>query len=270
MSPKKQSRYLTAKADAKRAQRVRAAAGRRNRTIGVVIGAVLLIAAAVGVWFYSSSNGQEPPPPNGEQTEEPAEGSQADDEGSPADGEEQQPLPSIDAPQFDAPPPAQDSGDRTWDVTINTNLGPIEMELDGSAAPAAVSNFVFLAQESFFDGTACHRLLPASLLQCGDPTASGGGGPGYRFGPIENAPSDDVYPAGTVAMARVGNDGESMGSQFFLVYSDVTLPSDSAGGYSVFGTITGGLDILEQVGAGGVSTAERPAQDVIIESVEVS
>ena len=103
------------------------------------------------------------------------------------------------------------------------------------------------------------------MLQCGDPTGTGTGGPGYSYGPVENAPKDDVYPAGTVAMARQGGNGNSMGSQFFLVYKDSTIPSDAAGGYTVFGKITGGLTRLEKVAAGGGSArqpdgATRPAR----------
>lgn len=182
------------------------------------------------------------------------------------------PLPTTVPEQFEAAPPATDSLGQDWNVTVTTSIGDITMVLHGADAPQAVANFVFLAQEGFYDGTACHRLLPASLLQCGDPTATGTGGPGYTWGPIENAPEDDVYPAGTVAMARGAEDGASMGSQFFLVFADVPLPSDGAGGYSVFGEITGGLEILQQIGAMGTADGSadgRPAVDVIITGVEV-
>ncbi|MFC7022421.1 peptidylprolyl isomerase [Promicromonospora thailandica] len=167
--------------------------------------------------------------------------------------------------------------DRTWTVTLRACSGDTEsdivMELDGSAAPQAVANFVSLAQEGYFDDTSCHRLTTQNIyvLQCGDPTASGSGSPGYSFGPIENDPEDGVYPAGTVAMARVGGDGESMGSQFFLVYEESTIPSDDAGGYTVFGTITSGLDFVRAVadeGAAAGVTDGAPANPVTIEGVE--
>lgn len=162
---------------------------------------------------------------------------------------------------------------RAWTATITTSVGDIVVELDGAAAPQAVASFLTLAQDGFYDGTSCHRLLPDSLLQCGDPTGTGTGGPGYTFGPIENAPADDVYPAGTLAMARVGNDAQSQGSQFFLVFGEVTLPSDSAGGYTVFGTVTQGLDILQSVGAAGTTTGTSdgpPATAVTIEKVTIA
>src|SRR5699024_9239460 len=148
---------------------------------------------------------------------------------------------------------------------VQTSQGEVTLNLDAEAAPQAVASFEFLAEEGFFDGTSCHRLLPNALLQCGDPTGTGTGGPGYSFGPIENAPADQGYPAGTVAMARVGGQGDSMGSQFFLVFEDTPLPDDSAGGYTVMGTITSGLDELRRIGAAGTvdgSADGRPKNDV--------
>jgi len=92
----------------------------------------------------------------------------------------------------------------------------------------------------------CHRLTTEGIfvLQCGDPDGTGLGGPGYSFGPLENVPADHIYAPGTLAMARTGGDPESMGSQFFIVYDTSAIPPDSAGGYTVFGEITGGLDGL--------------------------
>lgn len=167
--------------------------------------------------------------------------------------------------------------DRTWTATVDLCAGDDEtqvtLELDGARAPQAVASFVSLAEQGYFDGTSCHRLTTSGIyvLQCGDPTGTGTGGPGYSFGPIENAPADDVYPAGTLAMARVGGDGSSMGSQFFLVYQDSTIPSDAAGGYTVFGRITSGLDVVQAVadaGAAGGLPDGPPAAPVTIEGVE--
>lgn len=162
---------------------------------------------------------------------------------------------------------------RTWTGTVTTNAGDIGISLDGAKAPQAVANFVTLAKEGYFDTTKCHRLVTTTIhvLQCGDPTASGSGTPGYSWGPVENAPSDGVYPAGTIAMARVGDKGDSMGSQFFFVYADSTIPPDSAGGYTVFGRVTSGLDVLQAIADAGVKVVGNdtaPASDVIIEGVE--
>lgn len=179
-----------------------------------------------------------------------------------------------DASTHTLPDPSVAEG-RTWTADLTTTAGDLTLELDGAAAPQAVASFVTLAQDGYFDDTSCHRLTTERdgifVLQCGDPTGTGTGGPGYFFGPIENAPPDDVYPAGTVAMARMGNDPQSMGSQFFLVYQDSTIPSDRAGGYTVFGTITAGMDVLQDVADAGIAegTGAQPATEVTIEGVEL-
>lgn len=174
-----------------------------------------------------------------------------------------------------APPDPTFAEARTWDVVIETNQGPITMAIDGQAAPQAVASFVALAGDGFFANTDCHRLVTAGIyvLQCGDPMGTGTGGPSYRYGPIENVPDDDLYPAGTVAMARQGGNAESMGSQFFFVYADSVIPSDAAGGYTVFGAITDGLAMVELVAQAGTiagTSDGRPAVSVIIEEVSVS
>ncbi|GAA2723805.1 peptidylprolyl isomerase [Cellulomonas aerilata] len=173
---------------------------------------------------------------------------------------------------YTLPDPSLAEG-RTWTGTITTDVGAIGIELDGAKAPQAVASFVSLARQGYFDGTSCHRLVTGGIkvLQCGDPTGSGSGGPGYTFGPIENAPADDVYPAGTVAMARVGGDASSMGSQFFLVYEDSQIPADEAGGYTVLGRMTSGLDVVTAVADAGVQGGGSdgpPATGVTIQGVE--
>ncbi|WP_421733842.1 peptidylprolyl isomerase [Cellulomonas sp.] len=189
------------------------------------------------------------------------------------------PTASPTANAAEVPDPALAEG-RTWTGDIALTQGDLGIELDGAAAPQAVANFVTLAQEGFFDSTKCHRLTEEGIfvLQCGDPTAlgiadpttGGTGGPGYTWGPIENAPADGVYPAGTIAMARTGNDGSSMGSQFFLVYKDSPIPADTAGGYTVFGHITSGMDALQAIAdAGTVEGTQVPVSDVIIEGVNI-
>ena len=187
--------------------------------------------------------------------------------------------PTVPANSADVPDPSLAQG-RTWTGDIALTQGDLGIELDGAAAPQAVANFVTLAGKGYFDTTKCHRLTQEGIfvLQCGDPTAlgtadpttGGTGGPGYTWGPIENAPADGVYPAGTIAMARTGNDGSSMGSQFFLVYEDSTIPADTAGGYTVFGHITSGMDVLQAIAdAGTVEGTQVPVSDVIIEGVNI-
>ena len=153
-------------------------------------------------------------------------------------------------------PSARIAKGKPWDATLNINDAELQITLDGAKAPQATSNFLVLAQKAFFDGTTCHRLTTSGvfILQCGDPSADGTGGPGYSFGPIENAPkvsstganaNQGFYPAGTIAMARQSNNDSSMGSQFFIVYKDSYFPNDSAGGYTIFGKITSGLSKLD-------------------------
>ncbi|SEM99369.1 peptidylprolyl isomerase [Cryobacterium luteum] len=145
---------------------------------------------------------------------------------------------------------------RTWTGTLTLNDIPLSIELDGALAPQAVSSTISLVQGGVYDGLTCHRLTVEGIfvLQCGDPAGDGTGGPGYNYGPVENAPADDSYPAGTLAMARSGDNGFSNGSQFFIVYEDSTIPSDSAGGYTVLGKITSRLDAVRaQITDAGIS-----------------
>lgn len=263
MTTKKQARDYEKRRRAKLEAKIASRQEQRRRRQrqagwGLLVVAVAVVAGGI-VWYGSShwwgADGESASPltPGFEPTLEPAEGWGA-------------------SPQ---PPDPSYAEGRTWEAVVSTNQGDITLELDGAAAPQAVASFVALAQDGFFDRTDCHRLTTAGIyvLQCGDPLGSGTGGPSYRFGPIENAPADDVYPAGTLAMARVGGNGSSMGSQFFIVYDDSTIPSDNAGGYTVFGKVTGGLDIVEAVAAGGTITGTadgRPALSVIISEVTVS
>jgi peptidyl-prolyl cis-trans isomerase B (cyclophilin B) len=131
----------------------------------------------------------------------------------------------------------------------------------------------FLAQNQFFDGVSCHRLTTSGLfvLQCGDPAGTGAGGPGFSFAD-ENLPSADengvaLYPAGTVAMANSGPN--TNGSQFFLVYKDTYLGPN----YTPWGTITSGLDVVENIAAAGVAGGASdgaPAQSVVISAATVT
>jgi peptidyl-prolyl cis-trans isomerase B (cyclophilin B) len=142
-------------------------------------------------------------------------------------------------------PPTRASQLGTYVATLTTNQGAIVIKLDAVNAPCTVNSFAFLSDMKYFDSTACHRLTTAGIfvLQCGDPTGSGGGGPGYEFADENLAGA--VYPAGTVAMANAGPG--TNGSQFFLVYRDTTL----APKYTPFGTITGGLAVIQKIAAAG-------------------
>ena len=146
---------------------------------------------------------------------------------------------------------------RDWTGTLALNGTNLGITLDGKAAPQAVANFITLAKKGFYKNVTCHRLTTAGIfvLQCGDPKGDGTGGPGYSFGPIENAPTDNIYKTGVLAMARQGGNGSSMGSQFFIVYKDSPIPADAAGGYTVFGKVTSGLNVVTGIAAKGSDNA---------------
>ena len=159
-----------------------------------------------------------------------------------------------------------------------TNQGNIGLQLDNAKSPCTVNSFASLAQQGFFDGTPCHRLTTSdslAVLQCGDPTGVGTGGPGYQFAneyPTDQYQPDDpkltepvVYPRGTVAMANAGPG--TNGSQFFLVFKDSQLPPN----YTVFGTIDEtGLATLDKIAAGGTVDGGpdgAPKLDVSVKSI---
>jgi peptidyl-prolyl cis-trans isomerase B (cyclophilin B) len=151
-------------------------------------------------------------------------------------------------------------------VTIGTNRGPVTLELDAAKAPCTVQSFLTLAGANYFTDSACHRLTTALIfvVQCGDPTATGSGGPGYRFDD-ENLPAANGYPRGTLAMANAGPN--SNGSQFFLVYRDSPIDPN----YPVFGRVTGGLEVLDAVAGGGAPNNDgQPNLELVIESIKVS
>jgi peptidyl-prolyl cis-trans isomerase B (cyclophilin B) len=155
--------------------------------------------------------------------------------------------PAADPANQGTVPAASVSECRTWTGSLTLNKVKLGIELDGKAAPQAVASTVDLIKKGFYTGLSCHRLTNGGffVLQCGDPNGDGTGGPGYTYGPIENAPVDNVYPAGTLAMARSGGNAASQGSQFFIVYDTTTISSDTAGGYTVIGKVTSGLDELK-------------------------
>ncbi|MDC5695684.1 peptidylprolyl isomerase [Intrasporangium calvum] len=162
---------------------------------------------------------------------------------------------------------------KTWVATLDTTCGDITLELDGAKAPQTVASFLNLAKEGYWAPSPCHRLTTEGIfvLQCGDPTGTGSGGPGYTFG-IENAPADGTYPAGSLAMART-QDPNSNGGQFFITYKESQLPTDG-GGYSIFGKVTEGLDIVEKIAANKAldpSPADgTPVSPISILSVKVT
>ena len=187
------------------------------------------------------------------------------------------------AAKQNTPPPTEGvSSEGTVSVALATSAGPIGLTLNRAEAPCTVNSFVSLAGQGYFDGTGCHRLTTGEglkVLQCGDPTGTGTGGPGYTIPdevPTTLAPSPSgagtvTYPRGSIAMAKTAQPN-SGGSQFFLVYADSTLPPD----YTVFGTIDdAGLATIDGVAAAGTDDSNgagdgKPKTPVEIQTVTVS
>ncbi|HET7846469.1 MAG TPA: peptidylprolyl isomerase [Acidimicrobiia bacterium] len=152
--------------------------------------------------------------------------------------------------------------DKTYTATLETNHGVIEIEFDAVRSPLAVNNFVFLSREGFYDGVIFHRVIEDFMIQGGDPTGTGTGGPGYKF--RDELEGEGSYSRGTVAMANAGPN--TNGSQFFICHQDVGLPHS----YTIFGKVTSGLDVVDSIAGTETDRRDRPAADAIISKVTVT
>jgi cyclophilin family peptidyl-prolyl cis-trans isomerase len=148
-------------------------------------------------------------------------------------------------------------------ATITTSCGVIEIELFTSESPVTANNFAFLASQGFYDATVVHRVVPGFVVQMGDPTGTGRGGPGYQFADELSAARNRGYPRGTVAMANAGPN--TNGSQFFICLADVGLPPQ----YAVFGEVTSGMDAVDRI-ASVPLRGESPSQTVFVEQVTLT
>ncbi len=150
-------------------------------------------------------------------------------------------------------------------VTVKTSVGDLGFTLDADKAPCTVNSFLSLAEQGYFDGTTCHRLTVSDgfeVLQCGDPTGTGTGGPGYSF--ADELSGSETYGAGTLAMANAGPN--TNGSQFFVVYGDTGLPPS----YTVFGTVDqAGLAAIEKAAAAGVTPQNGPEDGTPVTPVKI-
>jgi peptidyl-prolyl cis-trans isomerase B (cyclophilin B) len=214
-----------------------------KQLFGVLLAVILIVAAVIVVPHLLPERDATP---EAAPTPATSEGLQPGQE--PAAGCETPPPLQTTPMSFDKLPDKKSAAGKTFVATMTTTCGDITLELDGSKAPQTVASFAFLAKEGYWAPSPCHRVTTAGIfvLQCGDPTGTGQGDPGYSFG-IENAPKDGKYPTGTLAMART-QDPNSNGGQFFIAYEDTELPTDG-GGYSAFGKVTKGLDIVEKIAA---------------------
>jgi cyclophilin family peptidyl-prolyl cis-trans isomerase len=184
------------------------------------------------------------------------------------------PAPTGGCTPAEAPAPKQDGGQKaptkelaagkTYALVVQTNCGSFTIELDPAQAPKTAASLVALAESGYFDGTTFHRVVPGFVIQGGDPTATGAGGPGYQT--VDVPPPNAAYTKGVVAMAKAGNEAPgTSGSQFFVVTgADAGLPPE----YAVVGKVTQGMDTVLKIDALGVGDGP-PSQPVVIERVTV-
>jgi peptidyl-prolyl cis-trans isomerase B (cyclophilin B) len=148
-------------------------------------------------------------------------------------------------------------------ATLQTNHGTIDLELFEDDAPKTVANFRKLAGEGFYDGVIFHRVIPDFMIQGGDPTGTGRGGPGYTF---EDEQNDHGVDRGALAMANAGPN--TNGSQFFIVTAD-SCPWLN-GKHTVFGRVTSGMDVVDAISNVDADASDKPREDVVIERVELT
>ena len=148
-------------------------------------------------------------------------------------------------------------------ATLTTDKGDIVVDLFTDGAPKAANNFLDLARKGFYDGVIFHRIVPGFVIQGGDPTGTGRGGPGYQF---PDEPFKGEYYRGTLAMANAGPN--TNGSQFFICLGDLSasLPKN----YTIFGQVTKGMDVVDAIAAGKTGAQDRPVEPVKIQTVTVA
>jgi peptidyl-prolyl cis-trans isomerase B (cyclophilin B) len=254
----KQRRRELARQHAERQQARRAEEAQKRRKIGLVVGAVIVaVALVIGTLLITGVFGDDDPVAAGTDPAPDAAPATCDYR---AAGESA--VPDLGTPA--AIDPAAPETPLPTTATLTINGAPVTVTLD-AGAPCTINSLAFLAAAGYYDGTTCHRLTTSDslkVLQCGDPTGSGSGGPGYEY---DNENTDGAtYAAGTVAMANGG--ANTNGSQFFLVYGDSQLPPD----YTVFGQITTGLDVITGIADGGTDNGSEdgaPIEPVTLDTV---
>jgi cyclophilin family peptidyl-prolyl cis-trans isomerase len=169
-----------------------------------------------------------------------------------------------DKKSYEKAPEMKIDANKTYTATITTSKGKVVVDLYPKESPKTVNNFVFLAREKFYDGTIFHRVIPGFMIQGGDPTGTGRGGPGYQI-PNENKDSQRKFDAGTLAMANAGPD--TNGSQFFI--NDADSPWLTADKYTIFGHVKDGQDVVKAIANAERDESDRPKQEIKIESITI-
>ncbi len=149
-----------------------------------------------------------------------------------------------------------------YGATLHTSLGDITVEFFPAEAPQTVNNFLFLAGDGFYDGAIFHRVIPGFMIQGGDPTGTGRGGPGYKF--RDELEGSGKYTRGTMAMANAGPN--TNGSQFFIMHADYGLPHS----YSIFGRVTAGIEVVDAVASLPTGAQDRPETPPTIDRITIT
>ena len=163
--------------------------------------------------------------------------------------------------QYGSPPPMSIDPSKQYSADIETSAGRMQAELFAADAPKTVNNFVFLARDGFYEGVIFHRVIRGFMIQGGDPTGTGTGGPGYKFA---DEPVRRKYERGILAMANAGPN--TNGSQFFVMHADYGLPPN----YTIFGKLTSGEDVLDSIANAPTGANDRPTNPVRVDRVEIS
>ena len=164
-------------------------------------------------------------------------------------------------PQYANPPQMVIDPAKDYTATIETTAGTMTAQLFAAEAPRTVNNFVFLANEGFYADVIFHRVISGFMIQGGDPTGTGTGGPGYRF---DDEPVTRQYLRGTLAMANAGPN--TNGSQFFVMHADYPLPPN----YTIFGKLSGGEEVVDAIAGAPTGAQDRPVEPVAIKSVTIT
>jgi cyclophilin family peptidyl-prolyl cis-trans isomerase len=164
--------------------------------------------------------------------------------------------------QYDSAPDLDIDLSKSYTATLDTTHGEIVIEFDPERSPRTVNNFVFLAKEGFYDDVIFHRVIENFMIQGGDPTGTGRGGPGYKFRDEIEGPGE--YSRGTVAMANAGPN--TNGSQFFIMHKDTGLPHS----YTIFGKVTSGMDAVDSIATSDTDSSDRPRDEVLINKVTIT
>jgi peptidyl-prolyl cis-trans isomerase B (cyclophilin B) len=230
----------------------------------VIIALIALLCVGAVVWIGVSVTGDEDA--GGSDTTAPTSSGEV---GTPEDCAVPPEAPESPASYSEAPDASVAEG-AVWEATVRTNCGVITMELYGDRAPQTVASFVMLAEDGYWVDSPCHRVTTQVIfvLQCGDPTGTGTGAPGYTF-PVENPPTDGTYPRGTLAMAR-GSDPNTNGGQWFIVYDETSLPDPN--GYTIFGEVTDGMEVVDAIAEAGVADGSgdgSPTQPISVLDITV-